>query len=424
MKHIILLIAVFFVFTSLIFANSAPVVSSVSASQRTDGSGIVDVYYTLSDADGDNCTVSIEVSNDGGGSWNVAASSFVAGSDIGPGISPGRRHIIWNSKTDLPGEYGTNYRVKVTADDGIASIVPNVVGLTQSAAQAAIISAGFIVGTVSEAYSDTVAIGNVISQDPIGGEELEPGGAVSFVILLGSDGPAGMVWVYINDPGVSGHETFYGYMSKYETTNAQYCAYLNAAKASNDITVSGSYVTGTSGPYSGQNYYYLAGPGYTYDGATNGGAARINWTGSSFTVDSGFENHPVTYVSWYGSTAFASYYGYSLPTEWEWQAVADHQGEFIYGCGTTINNNMANYRDSIHPNGTTVVGAFGTYGYGMCDMAGNVWEWTSTVSGSSRVLRSGCWFGGAYICSVSFRSYDYPSSTSGPIGDPGFRVCR
>jgi len=33
----------------------------------------------------------------------------------------------------------------------------------------------------------------------------------------------GMTWVSINDPGVVGNEPFNGEMSKYETTNAQYC---------------------------------------------------------------------------------------------------------------------------------------------------------------------------------------------------------
>jgi len=236
--------------------------------------------------------------------------------------------------------------------------------------------------------------------------------------------PLPIMWVYINDPGVSGHEGFTGYMSKYETTNAQYCAYLNSAKASGDIIVDSSYVKGASGPYSGQKYYYLAGSGHTCDGTINGGAARINWTGSSFTVDSGFENHPVTYVSWYGSTAFASYYGWRLPTEWEWQAVADHYGEFNYGCGVSINNSIANYNNSTHPYGTTVVGSFGTYGYGMCDMAGNVWEWTSSLWGpgySSRVVRGGSWLYHDYYCTVSLRLNNYPSNLSHYLG---FHVCR
>ena len=359
MKSTILVIAgiLTIVFTPLVFANTAPSVSNVTVSQRTDGSGIVDISYTLSDADNDDCTVGIEVSNDGGSSWTVTATAFSG--DIGGNISPGSRHITWNSKSDLPGAFGSNYRVKVTADDG--------------------------------------------------------------------QGPSGMEWVYINDPGVSGHEPFNGYMSKYETTNAQYAQYLNAAKASGDVTVSGSYVVGTSGPYSGQNYYYLAGSGYTYNGATNGGAARINWTGSSFTVDGGFDNHPVTYVSWYGSTAFANYYGWRLPTEWEWQAVADHYGEFSYGCGVNINNSIANYRDSVHPYGTTVVGSFGTYGYGMCDMAGNVWEWTDSCyyagcSPDYRVLRGGCWYNIVILCVVSYRhDGTSPRYTHGSLG---FRVCR
>ncbi len=67
--------------------------------------------------------------------------------------------------------------------------------------------------------------------------------------------------------------------------------------------------------FSGQVYYDLAGLGQRADGILYGGAARINWTGSVFTVDAGFENHPVTYVSWYGAAAFAADYGWRLPTE-------------------------------------------------------------------------------------------------------------
>jgi hypothetical protein len=230
------------------------------------------------------------------------------------------------------------------------------------------------------------------------------------------------VWVDINDPGVSGHEAFNGYMSKYETTNAQYCAYLNAANASEAITISVDRVMGASGPYLGHMYYRLTGSGHTYNGATDGGAARINWTGSSFTVDSGFGNHPVTYVSWRGSMAFCNYYGWRLPTEWEWQAVADHTVDdpYTYGCGPNINNSIANYYDSTHPYGTTAVGAFGAYGYGMCDMAGNVFEWTDSIySSSNHVTRGGSWDVTDQYSAVLHRN-----GNSGTLHYVGFRVCH
>ena len=78
-------------FPGLIFANTSPVVSNVTVIQRTDGSGIVDIYYTLGDENGDNCTISIEISDDGGSSWIVTATSLSG--DIGENISPGNRHI-------------------------------------------------------------------------------------------------------------------------------------------------------------------------------------------------------------------------------------------------------------------------------------------------------------------------------------------
>ncbi len=46
-----------------------------------------------------------------------------------------------------------------------------------------------------------------------------------------------MEWVYIDDPGVPGHEGFNGYMSKYEATNAQYAEYLNSAMDDGEITI-------------------------------------------------------------------------------------------------------------------------------------------------------------------------------------------
>lgn len=239
--------------------------------------------------------------------------------------------------------------------------------------------------------------------------------------------PCNLVWIYINDPGVSGHEPFNGEMSKYETTNTQYCHFLNAALASGDIVVDGNDVKGADGSnsgidYIGQVYYNLAGLGSNNNGATNGGAARINYSASSFTVDNGFDNHPVTFVSWYGSTSFCNYYGYRLPTEWEWQAVADYDGSFIYGCGTSLNSSNANCYYSTHPDGTTIVGSFGTYGYGMCDMAGNVYDWTdSSRSDNYHTIRGGSWYGDFQDCFVGFPE---TSNSASMHYSTGFRACR
>ena len=63
--------------------------------------------------------------------------------------------------------------------------VPNVVGLTQADANTAITEAGLVVGTITDAYSNTVAEGNVISQVPAGGTAATGGSDVNLVISLG-----------------------------------------------------------------------------------------------------------------------------------------------------------------------------------------------------------------------------------------------
>jgi hypothetical protein len=64
--------------------------------------------------------------------------------------------------------------------------VPNVVGLTQSAATTAITTAGLVLGTVTQQSSAMVPAGNVISQSPAGGTGVAAGSAVSLVVSSGS----------------------------------------------------------------------------------------------------------------------------------------------------------------------------------------------------------------------------------------------
>lgn len=76
--------------------------------------------------------------------------------------------------------------------------VPDVTGASQAAAESAIAAAGLAVGNVTNAYSDTVAAGDVISQNPAGGSEVGEGSTVSLVV---SNGPAPVV---ITVPSVEG----------------------------------------------------------------------------------------------------------------------------------------------------------------------------------------------------------------------------
>ena len=306
----------------------------------------------------------------------------------------------------------------------VPSIVPNVIGMTKADAEAAIVASGLTVGSVTEGYSETVAEGNIIGQNPSGGEEVPAGSTVNLVVSKGAQVP-GMESVYIdNDPGVPSHERFTGYMSKYETTNAQYCQFLNSALDDGLITVYDDRVYATSDTSHSEVYFD------TYAASSY---SQITYSGGVFSVRSrdGYDmsNHPVVKVSWYGATAFCNYYGCRLPTEWEWQAVADYDGSYIYGCGTTLNQTKANYDDD-NPIGlpsypfTSPVGYYPAYGYGMCHMAGNVWEWTSSCyfsdcSNGYRVIRGGGWLSGPGGCRVAERTRVSPSIRN---YDWGFRV--
>ncbi len=240
------------------------------------------------------------------------------------------------------------------------------------------------------------------------------------------ESPDDMAWVFINDDG-SGMEDEYGnpinkggfsgYMSKYLITNAQYCQYLNSAMASGDIVIQNNKVYGA-----GTMYYEM-----------DSEYAQISHDGNAFYVETrdghSMANHPVTMTNWYGANAFANYYNWRLPTEWEWQAVADYDGRYTYGCGLTIDTSKANCAGS-NPLGltsypyTTPVDHFPAYGYGMCDMAGNLWEWTyswASKSQTRRVLRGGYWGSGPTICNVYERIDHHPSANYYLMG---FRVCR
>jgi uncharacterized protein (TIGR02145 family) len=98
--------------------SSLPVVSNVTFINNISTTGFVDIYYDVTDAVQNQFTISMEVSNDGGTTYNFACTQVTG--DIGTGISKGTgKHIIWNFVREHSGESGTNFKIKIIADNNL-----------------------------------------------------------------------------------------------------------------------------------------------------------------------------------------------------------------------------------------------------------------------------------------------------------------
>lgn len=104
----------------------------------------------------------------------------------------------------------------------------------------------------------------------------------------------------------------------------------------------------------------------------------------------GLQDHPVVHVAFEDAQAYADWIGKSLPTEAEWEFAARgglEDAEFAWGDELVPQGrHMANTWQGEFPwqnlqgDGhawTSPVGAFPPNGYGLYDMVGNVWEWTT-----------------------------------------------
>lgn len=226
---------------------------------------------------------------------------------------------------------------------------------------------------------------------------------------------------------------------KFEVTNKQFADFLLAVKDSltvTDSTVIGFY-DGDSLNSSGKYLYFYADKN-----------SKISVKGKTFTLTAGYENHPAGNVTWFGAKAFALYYKMDLPTDLEWEKAARGKNGLEYPSGDILNGTMANIADSIDSDnngkfdsfssiwkGTSPVGAYNGTSYftdklktvdskspfGCYDMAGNVWEWTLKISGSSALVAGGSYILGAKSC-YSWIYFNYLRSTSLPY--IGFRCVK
>lgn len=111
--------------------------------------------------------------------------------------------------------------------------------------------------------------------------------------------------------------------------------------------------------------------------------------GPSSTI-SGLEEHPVVHVAYGDAEAYARWIGKSLPTEAEWEFAARGgvaNADYAWGDSLAPDGLMlANYWQGAFPavnealdgwERTSPVGSFPPNPFGLFDMIGNVWEWTS-----------------------------------------------
>jgi formylglycine-generating enzyme required for sulfatase activity len=177
-----------------------------------------------------------------------------------------------------------------------------------------------------------------------------------------------------------------------------------------------------------------------------GETCLIEHVGSEFRPKSGYGDHPVIEVSWYGAAAYCEWAGGRLPTEAQWEYAARGPEGCTFPWGDEVDGTRLNYcdancdsdlADEAFDDGYAYIAPVGSYPdgaswVGALDLAGNVWEWGAdwygdypserqeNPSGPSvgdwRVVRGGSWSTLWIYVRAVYRNYVRPVGRYGGFG--------
>jgi len=248
--------------------------------------------------------------------------------------------------------------------------------------------------------------------------------------------------------GLHEHETIVDYNYEImvtDVTNSQYANYLDQALADGSVVIKEDQIVGY---YPGDEFHaheheIEISAGDWLHIPLNDPGLRLDFDGTAFTAQSGYENHPMSMVTWFGAKAYCDYFGWRLPTEVEWEKAARGDDRRPFPWGDSIETTNANYYSS-HDVFEKIIGGLGdttpvgfyngdTYNeyatvdspspYGLYDMAGNVWQWSGDVYEGQhyRYMRGGSKDNYAYNLRIWTRNSAGPDYFSPAVG---FRCLR